>query len=85
MASTDDGANAAFTEQMPAPPPFWRSFTQENVDRVAQLTESNEAIPAELSALLPPPIPTDGKYRSFGNHFDVLFVSQTYHAQTNHA
>jgi MED7 protein len=71
MADADDGENAMFTENMPAPPPFWRFFTPENVKKVEKLKENNEAIPSDLSALVPPPVPEDGKYRSFGGSFNV--------------
>ena len=71
MANTDDGGNAMFTEHMPAPPPFWRFFTKENVEQVEKLRESDDPIPSDLSALVPPTIPTDGKYRNFGGTFNV--------------
>ena len=72
MASADDGGNAMFTENMPAPPPFWRFFTKENMEQVEKLKENNESIPSDLSALIPPQIPDDGKYRSFGGSFNVI-------------
>jgi hypothetical protein len=76
MGGEDDGVDAVFTEQMPAPPSFWRLFTDVNVERVAQLKEGNEPIPTELDALLPPPIPVDGKYRCFGAPFNVSYHNQ---------
>jgi mediator of RNA polymerase II transcription subunit 7 len=72
MAGEDDDVpNAVFTEQMPAPPSFWRQFTDANVERVARLKEADEPIPTELEALVPPPVPADGKYQCFGAPFNV--------------
>jgi hypothetical protein len=74
MSNTEDGGNARFTEQLPPPPPFWTRFTTENVDRVQQLKEEQKDIPPELETLLPPSVPNDGKYKSFGGTFDVRFL-----------
>jgi mediator of RNA polymerase II transcription subunit 7 len=67
----DFGDKPIFTEQMPAPPPFWKQFTPENIAQVKELQENGEPVPTTLEVLLPPPPPTDGKYRSFGDIFDV--------------
>jgi hypothetical protein len=71
MADGGDSADGVFTENFPAPPAFWRHFTKPNVDRVAQLKENKEEIPAELSFLVPPPVPGNEAYRSFGAHLRV--------------
>ena len=68
----------------PAPPPFYKHFTDKNVARLKGLqqnvatvqggseNEDNDIdIPAELKCLIPPEPPDDGKFRSFGGDFDV--------------
>ncbi|KAF7508662.1 hypothetical protein GJ744_009054 [Endocarpon pusillum] len=52
----------------PAPPPFWKHFTTENLSRLKALKESNtqpEDIPLELSYLEPPTPPSEN-YTIFG-------------------
>ncbi|AEO63885.1 ee9bddd4-1f46-43a9-8ad0-7291a999e545 [Thermothielavioides terrestris] len=67
------------TALWPDPPPFWRSFTPQNLARYAQLKEeyaqqrgiSSDAVtripdvPDDLAYLQPPPEPQDGKWKSF--------------------
>lgn len=77
----------ALATAFPAPPPFWQSFTKANRDRVKELrgvtpgskdfdpaTELPRRIldlPPELRFLQPPAEPADGRYRLFGDIFDV--------------
>lgn len=52
----------------PAPPPFWKHFTSENISRLKAIKESSaqaEDRPVELSYLEPPPPPTES-YTIFG-------------------
>jgi mediator of RNA polymerase II transcription subunit 7 len=63
-----------FSQTMPAPPPFWKAFTQANLDRLREIQSSSETVPPELQVLIPPPPPEDGKYRSFGGSFDVRSI-----------
>jgi hypothetical protein len=70
MASQGDADEGTFTENFPAPPPFWKQFTDENVENVKLLKEKNEAIPEDLSVLAPPAVPEE-TFRSFGQNRDV--------------
>lgn len=57
----------------PAPPPFWKHFTSENISRLKALKESDtkpEDIPLELSFLEPPQPPTES-YTIFGEEQTV--------------
>ena len=60
----------------PAPPPFYKHFTSENIDRLKDLqqhqaeAELNE-LPEDLRYLVPPLPPTDGTYSSFGDSYNV--------------
>lgn len=73
----------------PAPPPFYKHFTEANLARVKELrTEVGSdddnlkqrllELPAELRYLLPPEPPADGLYRSFGGSYNVRFHSSSY-------
>ena len=57
----------------PAPPPFWKHFTSENLSRLQALKETtaeSEDKPLELTYLEPPPPPTD-TYTTFGEEQTV--------------
>jgi mediator of RNA polymerase II transcription subunit 7 len=53
----------------PAPPPFWKHFTTENLTRLNDLKSSSDGLlpklPFELAVLRPPPPPTAGEYKTF--------------------
>ncbi|KAH3898683.1 related to Mediator of RNA polymerase II transcription subunit 7 [Saccharomycodes ludwigii] len=61
----------------PPPPSFYKYFTKQNLEKLQHLaaTESNNKDEKEnilnndpeLQYLIPPPLPEDGRYRSFGN------------------
>ncbi|TVY38259.1 Mediator of RNA polymerase II transcription subunit [Lachnellula subtilissima] len=69
----------------PAPPPFWQSFTPENLERISKLRapqnrnrrEENGLpprilnLPPELRFLQPPEPPVEGVYRCFGDVFNL--------------
>lgn len=68
----------------PAPPPFYKHFTPENLRRLEELRTEPEHIggegssptpvsqlPPELRYLVPPRPPTEGTYRSFGDSYNV--------------
>ncbi|KAH0536237.1 hypothetical protein FGG08_006883 [Glutinoglossum americanum] len=79
MADAQQGHthSAAF----PAPPPFFKHFTAENLSRLKDIQgdktqdsgSANEAenIPDDLRYLIPPAPPDDGRYRSFGDQYDI--------------
>lgn len=55
----------------PAPPPFWKHFTTENLTRLAEHPEPSKTddpapkLPFDLAVLRPPPAPSAGEYRAF--------------------
>lgn len=70
----------------PAPPPSYKHFTKQNISRIRQLskeagaTQSNGnavagldilSLPPELRYLVPPSLPSEGKYRTFGVDIDL--------------
>ncbi|KAF8850113.1 MED7-domain-containing protein [Acephala macrosclerotiorum] len=77
----------ALATAFPAPPPFWQSFTKENLDRIKELRGVAPTskdydgatglprrildLPPELRLLQPPDQPADGKYRLFGDIYDL--------------
>ena len=76
----------SLSSAFPNPPPFWKEFTPENLDRISELRAgagnkrydaSKELpvrlldLPAELRFLQPPEPMTDGIYRVFGDFYDV--------------
>lgn len=75
--------NEDVADLYPAPPPFYRAFTRENVARLARLrekcaAEGTAAGPVELGEadrdlefLIPPQQPPGETYRSFGNIWHV--------------
>ena len=64
-----DGAN--WTEQMPAPPPFWKHFTEENIAKAEEAQKDGMPVSQDLRALVPPDPPADGKYRTFNISLNV--------------
>ena len=68
-----DAPSNAITAAFPAPPPFYKSFTFQNLARLQELRNagtSEEDLPSELRKLVPPPPPT-APYRSFGELHEV--------------
>lgn len=82
----------ALATAFPAPPPFWQSFTPENLQRIEDLRAAQSPsakiydasvelplrileLPAELRFLQPPEPITTGKYRVFGEAYDVCCLS----------
>lgn len=70
----------------PAPPPFYKHFTQQNLARLSEIHDvshkaeqrgdekpksDSTALPPELRFLTPPEPPTEGTYRVFGDHWEV--------------
>ncbi|CAN6600485.1 mediator of RNA polymerase II transcription subunit 7 [Trichomonascus vanleenenianus] len=55
----------------PPPPPYYKRYTKENVEKLNQLKSEPDfnpsTLPEELQQLLPPEVPVDKPYRSFGN------------------
>ncbi|KAL8786632.1 MAG: hypothetical protein Q9213_002661 [Squamulea squamosa] len=69
-------SSAVISAAFPAPPPFYKSFTTSNLDRLSSLQESNPSLtlldlPPELRNLLPPlPPPSNQQYRTFGEIYE---------------
>lgn len=80
----------ALASAFPTPPPFYQSFTPENIARVAELRSAQAAsepgppdvvsntlpirllnLPPELRYLQPPEPPVDGRYRCFGDVYNL--------------
>lgn len=57
-----EGLGSAF----PHPPQHYEIFTETNVSAV-KAVEKNEEVPLELRFLIPPKVPEDSSYRSFGD------------------
>lgn len=59
----------------PPPPPYIKFFTKANLEHLAahkdQLPSNLDKPSSELDFLIPPPIPTTGHYRAFGNIWKV--------------
>ncbi|KAI9886101.1 MAG: adenylosuccinase ade13 [Watsoniomyces obsoletus] len=86
MAEQQDHQQPATTNTLssafPAPPPFWKHFTTENVARVKEIQQQSgvndeeenvdDNIPTELRYLIPPKPPISGTYRSFGATYNVV-------------
>ena len=88
---------SAISSAFPAPPPFYKAFTAENLqrlrDHIQSTSQSSEAsaatnpphtsqidltsLPSDLKSLIPPKLPEDGKYRSFGAGYDVSPASKS--------
>lgn len=76
-------SRSALASTWPNPPPFFHDFTDENLERFRQLTESQpeagdgapvrriQGVPAELTNLQPPAEPADGNWRVFGDQYAV--------------
>lgn len=65
---------APISSAFPAPPPFYKFFTPANLSFLAAHEAEDpfsQILPPELSNLVPPLPPQDGKYRSFGIQHDV--------------
>ncbi|KAI0175451.1 mediator complex, subunit Med7 [Pestalotiopsis sp. NC0098] len=82
MADDSESQNA-ITSTFPPPPPFWRDFTPDNVARIADLRQEQveregivdgktvrlTGLPENLRNLQPPPEPTSGAWRVFGQNY----------------
>jgi mediator of RNA polymerase II transcription subunit 7 len=75
MADDKKEQAAGFSETLPAPPPFWRHFTERNLEQLKEIRQNGEEVPESLRALVPPSPPTDGKYRSFGGFYVVSIIA----------
>lgn len=87
MADLQDPKQARTTlsGQLPDPPPFWKSFTSENVQRMKTLRGAVPSLhpsgsgspmrltglPSELTYLQPPTEPENGEWRVFGDKYTV--------------
>jgi mediator of RNA polymerase II transcription subunit 7 len=82
MADENEPQNA-ISSTFPAPPPFWKDFTPDNVSRIADLRQEQaereaaidrstvriSGLPENLRNLQPPPEPESGAWRVFGQNY----------------
>ncbi|KAK9416988.1 putative Mediator of RNA polymerase II transcription subunit 7 [Seiridium unicorne] len=82
MADDNESQNA-ISSTFPAPPPFWKDFTIDNVARIADLRQEQAeregesdpllvripGLPENLRHLQPPPEPEDAAWRVFGQNY----------------
>jgi len=86
----DQGQPRVLTAAFPTPPPYYKSFTKENVQRLrkfqkdAGVTSENfvdgpdrQSLPQELRNLVPPEPPADGRFKSFGVQHDLNEPTQS--------
>lgn len=70
----DEGQPEIPNAPFPAPPPFWKHFTPENLSRLQALKAEPdykpEDLPPELKLLEPPTPPTEN-YTAFGEEYIV--------------
>ncbi|KAL5600879.1 hypothetical protein BROUX41_005720 [Berkeleyomyces rouxiae] len=88
MADSQDpnqSSRTVLAGQLPDPPPFWKSFTEENMYRIKKLQEvvpsdhstANsqpprlEGLSPDLLYLQPPAEPPNGEWRVFGNKYTL--------------
>lgn len=76
----DNPQPRALAAPFPTPPPFYKSFTKENLQRLRKIHKasgSNTETPTDLRDLVPPEPPADGRYKSFGISHDLNQPSQS--------
>ncbi|KAI9734000.1 MAG: Mediator of RNA polymerase II transcription subunit 7 [Cirrosporium novae-zelandiae] len=82
-----DEQQGAVSTSFPDPPPFYQSFTEDNINRLDDIQKSNQIeskdelerwralrvldLPSELRLLIPPEPPSSGDYMSFGDHYSL--------------
>lgn len=87
MTEEQDASRPRISNAFPAPPPFWKQFTSENLEKVEDLEKEKNAelspskwtptelrtleLPPELQLLIPPEPPASGTYTCFGQELSV--------------
>ncbi|KAI9873789.1 MAG: Mediator of RNA polymerase II transcription subunit 7 [Pleopsidium flavum] len=95
---TDQQQPGAISAAFPAPPPFYKHFTSQNLARLKELqqqaepnttaTESTNSpshlldLPPELRFLIPPEPPSLGIYKSFGDQYNINDILPTLASQS---
>lgn len=85
----------AISAAFPAPPPFYKHFTEQNLSRLHELQQQQAQpdpptatsspppkpldLPPELRFLIPPAPPSSGLYRSFGDSYNASSPSRLAH------
>jgi len=86
----DQGQPRVLAAAFPTPPPYYKSFTKENVQRLRKLQKEGgvspddpldavdrQSLPQELRNLVPPEPPADGRFKSFGVQYDLNEPTQS--------
>jgi len=84
---TEQQQPGAISAAFPAPPPFYKHFTEQNLARLKELQQQPEPnatsaeptndsshlldLPPELRFLIPPEPPSSGLYKSFGDQYNA--------------
>ncbi|GAB7338103.1 hypothetical protein MBLNU457_4465t1 [Dothideomycetes sp. NU457] len=85
----DQGQPRVLAAAFPTPPPYYKSFTKENVQRLRKLQKESgasseifdiidrQSLPQALRNLVPPEPPADGRFKSFGVQYDLNEPTQS--------
>jgi mediator of RNA polymerase II transcription subunit 7 len=92
MEEDQDQSQPRLSAAFPAPPPFWKQFTSENLSKLEEIKNEQKPdvspskwtpaelrtleLPPELRFLIPPEPPSSGTYTCFGQELNVSIPSK---------